>query len=309
MKTCLQAVLEKGQIVAPGVMDNISVRAVELSGFSAAVLTASGLSYSGNGFPSYGLLNAEELIWMTNRMTDYALIPVIVDADGGYGTTPAQVYVTIMRLAKNGAAAIIIDDSTEVRGSDREYGEAVPEVIAEELFLSKIRAATEACENTDCLVIARTLSLTALGLEAAAKRCAAARRAGARITMVDGVWSHEQAQVVNNVDPGWKMWPDVRVIDGVPAVSYEELDSLGYRIIFMDYVANAAMYGMLLYGQRTLTDGNLVFHDTHDYDGMIKPGENYHMFLAYWKKWLPMEDEYYDLSDLNKLDFSHITIQ
>lgn len=301
-KTTFRALLEKGQVLAPCVYDNISARAVELAGFQAAVLSGGALAYSMCGVPDMGLLNAEEVIWMTNRLTDYSPLPIIVDADNGYGDSPLNTYITAMRLAKSGAMAISIDDSTGTRGFERMIGEPgyVHSVVSKESFLSKIKAALEACKNTECMVIARSeaMLVPGLGLEEAIDRCVAARALGAEITMVIGLKTIEQAKTVALRDKGWKMWPDIGVTDGKPDVSLEEIDKLNFKIVSMHYTEKGALYGMLYYGRKTREDQNTVFHDTHDFDGLLQPGEDYHVLFSFWKKWLPMEDEFNDLSDV-----------
>ena len=90
----------------------------------------------------------------------------------------------------------------------------------------------------------------------------------------------------------------VELRNGKCLVEPEALNSLGFRIIVEDYAIKAAMFGMLYYGKKTLEDGNTVFHDTHTYDGILKPGEDYHVLFSFWKTWLPMEDEFNDLDDV-----------
>ena len=153
----LRELLAEEQVVAPCVFDNISVRAVELAGYKAAVLSGAGLAYSMCGVSDMGLLNAEELLWMTNRLTDYTPLPVIVDAGNGYGESPSAVYLTALRLAKSGAMAITVDDTTGICGTDRSFAaDAVPvSVVSFDTYLAKIKAAVKACENTECIVIAK----------------------------------------------------------------------------------------------------------------------------------------------------------
>lgn len=301
-KTTLRALLEKGQVLAPCIYDNISARAVELAGFPVAVLSGGALAYSMCGVPDMGLLNAEELIWITNRLTDYSPLPIIVDADNGYGDSPLNAYLTALRLAKSGAMAVTIDDSTGIRGFERLIGDpATPHaVVSKGEFLAKIKAALEACKNTDCMVIARSeaMLVPGLGLEEAIDRCVEARALGAEITMVIGLKTLEQGKQVARRDTGWKMWPDIGVTDGRADVEPAEIAKLNFKIVSMHYTEKGALYGMLYYGKKTREDQNTVFHDTHDFDGLLKPGEDYHVLFSFWKKWLPMEAGFNDVSDV-----------
>ncbi|MGD8457569.1 MAG: isocitrate lyase/PEP mutase family protein [Anaerolineales bacterium] len=325
-KTTLRELLEKGQVIAPCVYDCLSVRCVELAGFEAALLSGGAYAYSMCGIPDMGLLNPDELLWMTTRMTDYSPLPIIVDADEGYGESPLNTYRTVMRLAKAGAMAVTIDDSTGIRGWERQFNESEGplQVVSREVFLSKIKAAVEAVKNTDCMVIARTEALVSqygieesagqangassqpflvttssnLGMDEALERCLAARALGADMTLVIGLKTLEQGKLVAERDPGWKMWPDVSVTDGRSDVDLADIEKLGFNLVTMHYTEKAAMFGMLDYGMRAMKDQNTVYVDEHDFDGWL-PGKDHHILLSYWKKWMPMEDEFNDLADLN----------
>ena len=98
------------------------------------------------------------------------------------------------------------------------------------------------------------------------------------------------------------MWPGIDVVDNQCVIEPEELEQLGFNIVVEDYSIKAAMFGMLYYGHKTLEDGNTVFHDTHTYDGLLQPGEDYHVLFSFWKTWLPMEDEFNDLSSVMSIE-------
>jgi len=325
-KTTLRELLEQGQVFAPCVYDCISLRCVELAGFKAALLSGGAYAYSMCGIPDMGLLNPDELVWITTRMTDTSPLPIIIDADDGYGESPLNTYRTVMRLAKAGAMAVTIDDSTGIRGWERQFNknEGPHQVVSREVFLSKIKAAVEAVRNTDCMVIARTEALVSqygmekpsehsgagssspflvttpsqLGLEEAIERCVAARKLGADMTMVIGIKTLEQGMLVAKRDPGWKMWPDVSVTDGRSDVELDDIEKLGFNLVTMHYTEKGAMFGMLDYGMHAIKDQNTVYVDEHDFDGWL-PGKDHHVLLAYWKKWIPMEEEFNDLTEVN----------
>jgi len=300
-KKTLRELLEQGQVFAPCVYDCISVRCVELAGFKAALLSGGAYAYSMCGVPDMGLLNPDELIWMTNRMTDYSPLPIIIDADDGYGESPLNAYRTVERLAKAGAMAVTVDDSTGIRGFERQFNEneGPHQIVSRELYLSKIKAAVEAVRNTDCMVIARTEALVSqLGMDEAIKRCVAARELGAEMTTMIGIKTLEQGKLIAEHDPGWKMWPDVGMTDKKSDVDLADIEKLGFNLVTMHYTEKGAMFGMLDYGMRTIEDQNTVYVDEHDFDGWL-PGKDHHVLLAYWRKWMPMEDEFNDLTEVN----------
>lgn len=294
-KQTLSQVLESKPVTASAVFECISARTVELCGYEAVVLSGAGMSYCMNGVPDMGLLNDEEVVYMTTRLTNYTKLPVIVDAGAFYGDDPSRVYLDCYRLVKAGADAIIITDTARNSGADREFDKNFTfNPVNEDIFYARIRAAVKAAQGTKCLIIAKSFAQ----LGEAIKRVNKARQLGASITCVAKARTLDDAVLINSSDSGCKMWPGIAVEDGKCLVEPEALNSLGFRIIVEDYAIKAAMFGMLYYGKKTLEDGNTVFHDTHTYDGILKPGEDYHVLFSFWKTWLPMEDEFNDLDDV-----------
>lgn len=299
-KQTLQEVLSGGQqITAPAVFDCISVRTVELSGYSAAILQGAAFAYSSCGYPDIGILTAEEIIYMTNRITNYTPLPVIIDADPCLGIEPSAVYWNVMRLAKAGADAVVISDVCPSYGEDRKFQKGYKiNVISTEDFLYRIRAAIKAAENTKCQIIAKTFAKNICCFEEALSRVVSARSLGVAFTCVEGAKTLEEARSINKVDAGPKMWNGIAVENGRCVVEPSALKKEGFLIIAEYYTVKGGMFGMLYYGNKTLEDKNTVFHDTHDYDGLLKPGQDYHELFSFWKLWLPMEDEFNDLSDI-----------
>ena len=286
-RTALRELVAQKQVFAPCVFDNISVRTVELCGYEATVLDGDEIAYAMCGLPGAEMLNAEELIWLMHRMTDYTQLPVIGDMKGSMELSELTVYENAYRLAKNGAAAVIVDDSAE--------GNSL--CSAEDAY-ARIKAAKKACENTDCMVIFRTQALQTYNLEEAIARCKTARSCGADITGIAGLKNKQQAEEYHRQDAGIKMWFSLGADNGVSDIEPEEADALNFKIISLHYTAKGAFYGMLYYGKRTLKDGNTVFHDTHDFDGLLNPGQDYHELFSFWKKWLPLEDCFNDVSEV-----------
>jgi methylisocitrate lyase len=298
-KKLLSDVLREGQVTAPTVFDCISVRTVELTNHKATILSGAALAYSMCGFPDMGLLNPEEVIYMTNRITNYTPLPVIVDAGICCGYDASSTYLNVLRLAKSGADAVVISDEIHGSGFDRQFQEGYkPEVCSIGLFLERIKAALKACENTKCWIIAKTEALIALGWDNALDRIKEARKLGSNMICVSGAVTLADAKKISAVDPGLKMWNGISVVDGKCAVEPKDLDKLGFVLVKEDYAVKAGMFGMLYYGKKTLEDGNTVFHDTHDYDGLLKKGQDYHELFSFWKLWLPLEDEFNDLSGI-----------
>ena len=293
-KTTLRELLEKEQVFAPCVYDCLSARAAELTGFKAILLSGGALAYSMSGVPDMALLTADEVVWATDRIATYSPLPLIVDADDGYGETPLNAYRTTARLVKAGAMALTIDDTTGVRGWERlvtsKDGPSKHEVVSKENWLAKVKASLAACEETDCLLIARTECKFRYGLDEAIERCLRAIELGAEMTLIIGLKTLEECRKVAKHVPGWKMYPDVMSKNGVPDVELDDLAPLGFNLVTMHYLEKGAMYGMLDYGKHIYTDRNTVYSDEHDMGGLSKE-EQFDAISMNYRKWLYFEKE------------------
>lgn len=272
----------KGQIFAPCVWDCYSAKAAEMAGFEAVLLSGASLGFSMSGVPDLGLHNQEELIWATDRIADYSPLPLIIDADDGFGDS-INAYRTCQRLAKAGAGAILLEDTPNERGSGR-FGRAmdvatragkvdgnVPHpVVSQELWLSKIKAALDACAGTDCVVIARTESKLENGLDDAIERCVKAAELGVEMTYVHALRTLDECNKVAKVLPGWKMFGDVATVDGVPFVRLEDIAALGFNLVSMHYLEKGSMYGMLEYGRHVFRDKSTRYADDHTMGGLTR---------------------------------------
>jgi methylisocitrate lyase len=279
-RTTFRELVARKQIFAPCIWDVFSARAAEATGYEATLLSGGALGYSMVGVPDIGLLNAEELIFATERIADASPLPMVVDADDGYSETAIGVYRTCRRLARAGAMGITLDDTTGVRGYERwgadfragvvagkVDGNIPHPVVSRELWLSKIRAALDATAGTDCVVIARTESKLGIGFDEAIERTVLARALGAEMTLIIGLKSLDECRRVAGADKGWKMYPDVASVNGVPDVELADIEPLGFNFVTMHYLEKASMHGMLEYGRRVIADRNTVYADDHDLDG------------------------------------------
>jgi len=269
--TTLRELVAKKQIFAPCIWDVMSHRAAAMCGFEATLL--SGGAFAGNicGMPDIGLITADDLVRETEYIAESSITPCIIDADDGFGETPLHAYRTTKRLAKAGAMALTLDDTTGYRGYNRwgrqfrsgqADGTIDHPVISMKAFLAKTKAALEACEGTDCMLIARTECKLKYGLDEAIERCLRARELGAEMTLIIGLINMEEAEKVAKHDKGWKMWPDVMTKNGVPDVELDDIEPLGFNLVTAHFMAAGAMRGMMDVGKRTLQDRNLVYVDS-----------------------------------------------
>jgi methylisocitrate lyase len=279
-RTKFRELVAQQQVLAPCVWDCYSAKAAELSGFQALLLSGASLGFSMSGVPDLGLHNQEELIWATDRIADYSPLPLVIDADDGFGDV-VNAYRTCARLAKAGAAAILLEDTPNERGSGR-FGRAmdaatraglvdgnIPHpVVPRELWLGKIKAGLDACAGTDCVLIARTEAKLELGLDEAIERCVRAAELGAEMTYVHGLRTLDECRKVARALPGWKMFGDIATIDGVPFVRLEDIQGLGFNLVTMHFLEKGSLYGMLDYGRRVAAERSTAYPDSHTMGGM-----------------------------------------
>jgi 2-methylisocitrate lyase-like PEP mutase family enzyme len=302
-RTALRDLLSKEQVFAPCIWDCMTARAAEVTGFKATLLSGGALADSLAGVPDIALLNVEELIWATDRIARYSPLPLIVDADDGYGETPLHAYHTTMRLARAGAMGLTLDDTTGVRGwqrwgqklvageKDGAEGTYIHPVVSQDLWLAKVKASLAAAEGTDCVVIARTEAKLQFGLDEAIERCVRALDLGAEMTLIIGLKSLAECEKVAEKVPGWKMYPDVMSKNGVPDVRLEDVAALGFNLVTMHYLEKASMFGMLDYGKHVIAEGSTIYADDHDMGGLT-PAEKATAHSLHNTWWLEAEKDF-----------------
>lgn len=226
-------------IVAPCVYDCASARAVELVGFEAMMLSGGEVSIAMNGVIDYGFSNLTDIEWITSRISQTSAIPLAADIEDGFGG-PLAVYRSAKRLAMAGAKALQLEDADDMEESTG--------LLPREKYYEKVRAAVAALEGTDCFLLARTNADPETQMDEGCERMARAIELGAKMSTVVKISTLDHAKYVSSKVPGWKMFPDVRDIDGKPGVTVEDLWPLGFNFLTMHYTLKAAMDGMLEHG-------------------------------------------------------------
>ena len=296
MVLSLQSVLSQGQILAPDTWDGISTRAAEKMGARAGLFSATALSHCFRGIPDEGVLGCMEMVWTVSRVVeDNCSIPLIIDVRSGFSDNLRVMPYDLERIVKAGAAAMMLDDRAYGCGADS------PELtlVSEEVFAKKIAVAKRAAENTDCMILARSFSEDPSD---AVSRLRAAQMAGADLVGAAYARTGAQAEELSKALPGKKFWNDLTVRDGRPEVTCEELENLGYGLVFITFLEKASWFGDLDFGIKNYQNGNTVYADLHDLDGLLRDEhgnlQDYHVIFSYWKKWMPMEKRFMDLGEL-----------
>jgi methylisocitrate lyase len=212
-------------IVLPGVFDALSARIAEQVGFEAMFQTGYGSSAALLGMPDFGFLNAGETVDNARRIIRAVGVPVLVDADTGYGN-PLNVWRLVRDLEALGAAGIFLEDQVWPKRCGHMVGK---DVISKDDYLPKLKAAVEARKSKDFIIVARTDARAPLGLDEAIARGKAYRKAGADVIFVEAPRTVEELKkVADEIDA-----PLVAnmIEDGVtPNLTGQELLKLGYRI-------------------------------------------------------------------------------
>jgi 2-methylisocitrate lyase-like PEP mutase family enzyme len=242
----LRALLESAQtIVAPGAFDPLAARLVEEAGFPAVYMTGFGTSAALIGRPDVGLLTMTEMAASAGRIADCVDIPVIADADTGYGN-PLNVIRTVGAYEAAGVAGIHIEDQVAPKKCGHMEGKLV---IGAQEMAAKVRAAVEARAQPEFVIIARTDARAVEGLEQALERARLYREAGADALFIEALVSEAEVEEAARAFPGVPLLFNWAEGGKTPPVSLARLTELGYRIVIFPIstllAATAAMRAIL----------------------------------------------------------------
>lgn len=232
-------------IIVPGAFNALSAKVIADLGFKAIYVTGAGVTNMWFGMPDQGFMGLHEIADHTARIRDVVDVPLIVDADTGFGNA-LNVRHTVRVLERAGADCIQLEDQIAPKRCGHFAGK---EVISTEEAVSKIKAAVDARQDPDFLIMARTDAAATHGFEAAIERAQKFAEAGADILFVEAVTEAEQVRAL----PQRLAKPQLMnmVIGGrTPIFNADQLAELGYGIVLY---ANAALQGAVAGMQKTLT--------------------------------------------------------
>ena len=233
----LRQLLKQDMIVAPGAYDCITARTIAQAGFSAVYMTGAGTAAT-LGYPDYGLVTMSEMADNAGRIAASVDVPVIADADTGYGNE-LNTTRTIREYERRGVAGLHIED----QGFPKKCGHLDNKVIVPlDEYLAKIRAAAAARTNPDFLIIARTNSRAGLGLEEAIRRANAALEAGADMAFVEAPQTMEEIAAVPKLVKGPCLFNNVWKGKS-PDLAFDEARKMGYRLVIVPGMLFKAVIG------------------------------------------------------------------
>jgi len=249
---------EVGAIAFPGVFDTLSATICQRAGFPMGFVSGYSVSATTIGEPDLGLLTQTEMIDRARRIAMSVSIPIIVDADTGYGN-PLNVFRTVQELIAAGAAGCFLEDQVWPKRCGHLRGKRI---IDREEYVQKIRAAVEARAGRDFFLVARTDALAVAGMDEAVLRIESARAAGADASFIEAPGSIEQLAEVGRRVPR----PAVaNMIEGgrTPVLPKQRLVELGYQLILYPLAALlAAARAMELVCRKLRQDGTTTGLET-----------------------------------------------
>ncbi len=224
----LRAMIKRGGMtIAPGAFDGITAKLIAHAGFEAVYMTGAGTA-AAHGYPDYGLLTMTEMVTNAGKIVATAGLPVIADADTGYGNE-LNVVRTVHEYMRQGVAAIHIEDQVFPKKCGHLDNK---EVIAAEDYIAKIRAAADARGDSDFVIIARTNSRAVIGFDEAIKRANAALDAGADVAFVEAPQTMEEIAAVPKQVRGPCLLNVVRR-GKTPEIELKDAEAMGYKLAIL----------------------------------------------------------------------------
>jgi methylisocitrate lyase len=220
--------LQQGTLAVPGVFNAFTARLAENVGFSAAYVSGAGLSAS-RALPDLGLLTMTEVVTETRYITQMVRIPVLVDADTGFGDVH-QVYRTVRELEAAGAAGIQLEDQVSAKRCGHLPGKTL---IDSDMMCQKIRSAVEAKQDPDLIIIARTDARAVEGLDGAIERMRAYLAAGADAIFPEALQSAKEFEAVAETmkDSGTILVANMTEWGQTPYITVKEFAGMGYQVV------------------------------------------------------------------------------
>lgn len=224
--------------ILPGAFDGMTARIIEETGFPAIYATGAGISNAQLGWADVGLTTATEIAQVVSWMADVTNIPIVVDADTGFGNA-INMQRTVKMLERAGAAAIQIEDQVMPKKCGHFNGKSV---ISKEEMVGKIKAALDARIDDKLAIIARTDAVGVYGIEEALERANAYKEAGAHAIFVEAPTDMEQLLRIPKEVPG--IPHIINLVEGgkTPLVSRLEAQEMGFQIMLC---ANTALRGAI----------------------------------------------------------------
>jgi 2-methylisocitrate lyase-like PEP mutase family enzyme len=230
-----------GALLLPGAANALAARVIADIGFEAVYLSGAGLTNTYLGMPDLGFVGLSEIAQHTATIRDAVDLPIIVDADTGFGNA-LNVRHTIRTLERAGASAVQIEDQVNPKRCGHFSGK---DVVGLEEARSRIKAAADARQDENLLILARTDARATLGFDAAIERASAFIEDGADITFVEAPESIDEIRAIPQRLKGTPQLVNLVVGGRTPIMDLSKLDGMGFALVLYANVAlQGAVHGM-----------------------------------------------------------------
>ncbi|MDN5926814.1 MAG: isocitrate lyase/phosphoenolpyruvate mutase family protein [Hyphomicrobiales bacterium] len=230
-----------GAVLLPGAANALAARVIADIGFEAVYLSGAGLTNTYLGMPDLGFVGLSEIAQHTATIRDAVDLPIIVDADTGFGNA-LNVRHAIRTLERAGASAVQIEDQVNPKRCGHFSGK---DVVGLDEARSRIKAAVEARQDENLMILARTDARATLGLDAAIERAQAFIEDGADITFVEAPENIDEIRAIPQRLEGTPQLVNLVVGGRTPIIDLSELDGMGFALVLYANVAlQGAVHGM-----------------------------------------------------------------
>ena len=233
-------------LLLPGAANALTARIVEDLGFDAVYLTGAGVTNTYLGLPDLGFVSVTEMAAHVAAICEVVDLPLVVDADTGYGNA-VNLGRAVRVLERAGAAAIQIEDQVAPKKCGHFDGQ---EVISGQEMVQKVRAAVDARRDPDTVLVARTDARAARGLAEALDRAASYAAAGADVLFIEGLRDEEELRAAGAAVPGTPKLANIVEGGKTPMLPRARLRELGFAVVLY---ANAALQGAVFGSTQVLT--------------------------------------------------------
>jgi 2-methylisocitrate lyase-like PEP mutase family enzyme len=217
---------ESGPLIMPGVYDALSAKIASRAGFEVIFITGYSLSATLLGEPDFGVLTQTEMLGAAQRICAVTDVPVIVDADTGYGNA-INVIRTVQELIRVGAGGMFLEDQVWPKRCGHMKGK---QVISLDEHVRKLRAAVEAKKQRDFFIVARTDARQALGLSEAISRGQAFKETGADAVFIEAPETIEEMKEISRHVPG-PLVANMLERGVTPIMGPRQLQDLGFELV------------------------------------------------------------------------------
>ena len=235
-----------GAILMPGAANALAARVIADLGFEAIYLSGAGLTNTYHGMPDLGFISLPEIAQHTSTIRNTTDLPIVVDADTGFGNA-LNVHHTVRTLERSGASAIQLEDQVNPKRCGHFAGKDVVDI---EEARSRIKAAADARQDSNFLIVARTDARATRGFDEAIDRAAAFVEDGADITFVEAPESMDEIRAIPERLNAIPQLVNLVVGGKTPIMDLADLDQMGFSLVLY---ANVALQGALLGMQNALS--------------------------------------------------------